>query len=160
MKKTLFILVGWVTWSSIAVNAASSTWRPPDALLRAVRQVESSNGRNVYGDAGRSLGHFQLSEAAWIDVSAWRKTQRLKVYPYRSYVMHPYINQTYAADYLAMIHAELSRRYRRPPTAGEIYAAYNMGLSNFAECKYRLANVNPVTARKAREIHQLMEKAG
>jgi hypothetical protein len=158
MKKTLWILVGWLACDAFAANA--SGWRPSDALLRAVRHVESSNGRNLYGDGGRSLGHFQLSEAAWIDVSAWRKERGLKVYSYRSNVMHPYINQAYAADYLTMIHGELSRKYRRSPTVGEIYAAYNMGLSNFAECRYRLANVNPVTARKAREIHSLIEKSG
>jgi hypothetical protein len=93
-------------------------------------------------------------------VSGWRKARGLKVYSYSRHVMHSYINQTYAADYLTMIHGELSSKLRRAPTAGELYAAYNMGLSNFAECNYRLAKVNPVTARKCREIHAMMQKAG
>lgn len=148
-------MIGWLT-----VTSHTAEWRPSSALLRAVRQIESSNGQLVVGDNGRSLGAFQLSEAAWVDVSFWRKARGLKTYAYREYVMHAYINQTYAADYLAMIHAELSRKLRRPPTAGEVYAAYNMGLSNFAECKYTLAKVNPVTQKKCRQIHAMLAQNG
>jgi len=140
------------------LESRATEWRPSESLLRAVRQVESSNGRELYGDQGRSLGPFQLSEAAWLDVSAWRKDHGQKVYSYRQYVMHAYINRAYAADYLAMIHTELHRKLRREPTVGEIYAAYNMGLGSFAGCKYRIARVNPVTARKCQQIHALIEK--
>jgi hypothetical protein len=153
MKKLVLVLVGL-----LACNAYATDWRPSDALLRAVKQVESNNGRRVYGDSGRSLGPFQLSEAAWVDVSAWRKARGLKVYSYEHHVLHSYINQAYAADYLAMIHGELSRKLRREPTSGEIYAAYNMGLGNFAGCNYRLARVNPTTARKCKQINELMER--
>lgn len=155
MSKIINIIIG-----CLVVGTQAAEWRPSNALLRAVRQVESSNGRSIYGDEGRSLGAFQLSEAAWVDVNAWRKARNLKVYSYRAHVMHHYINQTYAADYLAMIHGELSRKLRRRPTSGEIYAAYNMGFTNFAECNYRLANVNPVTARKCRQIHELIDQEG
>jgi hypothetical protein len=145
----------WVASASFAQE-----WRPSNALLRAVKHVESNNGRQLYGDSGRSLGAFQISEGAWADVSAYRRARGQKVYSYDQHVMHGFINQAYAADYLAIIHAELSSKLRRTPTPGELYAAYNMGLANFAECKYRMANVNPVTARKARQIHQLMAKDG
>jgi hypothetical protein len=145
----------------LACNAfATSEWRPSTALLQAVRQVESNNGQLVYGDKGRSLGPYQLSRAAWTDISAWRRARGEKVYSYGQYAMHDYINQVYAADYLTMIHGELSRQLRRAPTAGEIYAAYNMGLAHFADCDYRLARVNPVTAQKCRAIHALIERAG
>ena len=154
MKKTLCVLIGLLAW-----EANATEWRPCNALLRAVRQVESGNGRYLYGDSGRSLGAYQISEAAWVDVSFWRKERGLKVYSYRQYVMHSYINQAYAADYLAMIHNELSRKLKRAPTSAEIYAAYNMGLGNFAECNYRLARVNPVTAKKAKQVHALVTKA-
>ena len=153
MKKLVLVLAVGL----LACNAYAD-WRPSDALMRAVREVESSNGRRVYGDSGRSLGPFQISEAAWVDVSVWRKARGLKVYSYEHHALHSYINQAYAADYMSMIHAELSRKLRREPTAGEIYAAYNMGLGNFAECRYRLAEVNPTTARKCRQINQLMER--
>lgn len=155
MKKLMFAIAGLIVCS---VSAAE--WRPSDALLRAVQQVESSGGIWVYGDSGRSLGAFQMSEGAWADVNAWRRSRGLKVYSYSGNVMNPYLNRTYASNYLSMIHGELSRKMRRNPTAGEIYAAYNMGLKNFEECNYRLAEVNPVTARKVVEIHQMIAKNG
>jgi hypothetical protein len=155
MKKKLCILIGILTCQTFAAE-----WRPSDALLQAVREVESNNGRMLYGDSGRSLGAFQMSHAAWLDVSAWRRARGLKVYSYNGHALHSYINRTYAADYLSMIHSELTRKLRRAPTVGEIYAAYNMGLSNFAECDYRLAKVNPVTARKAEQVHSLYRNPG
>ena len=154
MKKLVLVLAGLLAWNTYATE-----WRPSNALLRAVRQVESSNGRHLYGDSGRSLGAFQLSEAAWVDISAWRRARGLKVYSYDRHVFHNYINQTYAADYMAMIHAELSQKLRRAPTNAEIYAAYNMGLGNFQKCNYRLSRVNPVTARKCKEINYLVESS-
>jgi len=154
MKKTLFVLIGL-----FGLELKATDWRPCDAFLKAVRQVESSNGRHLYGDGGRSLGAYQLSEAAWIDVSAFRRERGLKTYSYRRYVMHSYINQAYAADYLSMLHGELSRKLRRAPNPAEVYAAYNMGLGNFAECNYRMARVNPVTAKKARQVHAYVTKA-
>jgi hypothetical protein len=154
MKKAVYALVGILAGETLAAE-----WRPSDSLLKAVREVESNNGRMLYGDSGKSLGAFQMTEAAWTDVSAWRRARGLKVYSYDSHALHSFINRTYAADYLSMLHSELSRKLRRAPTAGEIYAAYNMGLGNFAGCNYRLAKVNPVTARKARQIHNLIANA-
>jgi hypothetical protein len=153
MKKLVLVLAGL-----LACNAFGTEWRPSDALLKAVRQVESNNGRRNYGDSGKSLGPFQLSEAAWVDVSAWRRSHALKVYSYDQHVLHNYINQAYAANYLTMIHDELSQKLHREPTAGEMYAAYNMGLANFRGCNYRLARVNPTTARKCKQINELMER--
>ena len=154
MKKLVLVLAGL-----LACSAYATEWRPSDALLRAVKQVESNNGRRNYGDSGRSLGPFQLSEAAWADVSGWRRARGLKVYSYDQHVLHNFINQTYAADYLSMIHGELAKKLHREPTAGEMYAAYNMGLSNFADCHYRMAQVNPTTARKCQQINALMERS-
>jgi len=154
MKKLVLVLVGL-----LACNAYANEWRPPEALLKAVRQVESNNGRHVYGDSGRSLGPFQLSEAAWVDVSAYRRAHALKVYSYEHHALHNFINQAYAADYLTLIHNELTRKLRREPTPGEMYAAYNMGLTKFADCNYRLARVNPTTVRKCQQINALMERA-
>jgi hypothetical protein len=34
-----------------------------------------------------------------------------------------------------------------------------MGLGSFAECGYRLGNVNATTAKKARQIHAMIAKA-
>src|SRR4051812_45868951 len=103
MKRILIALAGIV-----AFEVSAAEWRPSEALLRAVQKVESNDGAFLYGDSGRSLGAFQMSEGAWRDVSAWRRARGEKVYSYRANVMLPYINRAYASDYLSMIHAELT----------------------------------------------------
>jgi hypothetical protein len=155
MKKAICILVG-----ILACETFAAEWRPSEALLQAVREVESNNGRVLYGDTGRSLGAFQMSRGAWSDVNVWRRTRGERVYSYSQYALNSSVNRAYAADYLSMIHSELSRKLRRAPTVAEIYAAYNMGLGNFAECDYRMANVNPMTARKAQQVHNLYSNPG
>jgi hypothetical protein len=134
-----------------------SNWRPSEDFLGAVRYVESSNGRFLHGDGGQSLGDFQISEAAWIDVSAWRKARKLQCYSYDQHVFNRKINRIYAADYMTILHGELKKNLKRAPTSGELYAAYNIGLSEFARCKYRLTRVNRVTRRKCQQIALIMD---
>jgi hypothetical protein len=134
-----------------------SPWRPSEDFLAAVCFVESSNGRFLHGDGGQSLGDFQISEAAWIDVSAWRKARKLPSYSYEHHVFNRRINRTYAADYLTILHGELTRNLKRAPTSGELYAAYNIGLSEFARCKFRLNRVNRVTRQKCQQIALIMD---
>jgi len=143
--------------SLVATGTFADEWRPSERLLKAVRMVESCDGLYTYGDEGRSLGDFQLSEGAWLDVSSWRKAHGMKTYEYSHKVLNRQVNRAYAADYLALIHHELERAYKRPPSAGEIYAAYNMGLGKFANCRYQLQRVNRVTAKKCRAIHAFLE---
>jgi hypothetical protein len=131
---------------------ASAVWRPDERLMDAVCQVESSGGRFVSGDAGSSLGHFQMQKGAWADVVAWRKKQGLPTHNYQTNVFDSGISRLYAADYLTILHTHLKAQYNREPTAGELYAAYNMGLNGFRKCHYNLAEVNPVTRGKCNEI--------
>jgi hypothetical protein len=153
MKRTLIAMAMLVCSLS---PADAATWRPPDRLLHAVRYVESAQGRLQYGDNGQSLGDFQMSEAAWLDVSSFRKSRGMRAYDYNRYVFNPQINRIYAADYLALIFAELEKKLRRRPNVSEIYAAYNMGLQSFAECDYQIRRVNPVTAKKCQQIQRIM----
>lgn len=140
----------------VARFADATEWSPPEKFLQAVCMVESSNGQYLYGDEGRSLGHFQLSEGAWLDVNEWRKARSLKTYSYQSHVYNPYINRVYAGNYITLIHAQLSRKLRREPSHSEVYAAYNMGLACFAQCNYNLNRVNSLTLAKCRQINELM----
>ena len=140
----------------IALVAHGREWSPTRDFLKAVRFVESSNGVNRLGDNGESLGDFQLSEAAWLDVNAWRRARALKTYPYEGTVYHTYISRVYASNYLSILYAELSRKLKRPPTHGELYAAYNLGLTTFAQCDYDLQRVNPVTRARCEQIGTLM----
>jgi hypothetical protein len=146
----LFLLVG-------IGDLFAASWRPTERLLYAIRSVESSHGRFTYGDEGRSLGDFQMSEGAWLDVSTWRKAQGLPTYNYGRHVLDRKINRLYAADYLTIIYEELQKKLSRSPSSAEIYAAYNMGLGSFAHCRYQLARVNPVTAKKCQQIKQMMK---
>jgi hypothetical protein len=141
----------------ICQTVLGSNWRPSDDFLSAVRCVESSNGIFLHGDGGQSLGDFQISEAAWIDVSAWRKARRLPSYSYDQHVFNRKINRIYAADYMTILHGELKKNLKRAPTSGELYAAYNIGLSEFGRCNYRLNRVNRVTRRKCQQIALIME---
>jgi hypothetical protein len=131
---------------------ASTMWRPEERLLDALCQIESSGGRFVSGDAGRSLGHFQMQKAAWADVLEWRKKQSFPTHDYQLHVFDSRISRLYAADYLTILHTRLTAQYNREPTAGELYAAYNMGLSGFRKCHYDIAQVNPVTRGKCEKI--------
>ena len=141
---------------SCSVAAEAKEWRPSKDFLRAVRFVESSNGLYKIGDNGQSLGDFQLSEAAWLDVSEWRKARGLKVYEYEKAVFHSFINRVYASNYLSILYSELHRKLQRAPDHAELYAAYNMGLATFAECNFRLSRVNPVTRAKAQQIGEML----
>ena len=141
---------------SFGVVTEAKEWRPSDDFLRAVRYVESANGLYKIGDNGQSLGDFQLSEAAWLDVSDWRKARGLKTYQYDRSVFHSFINRVYASNYLTILYTELNRKLGRAPNHAELYAAYNMGLGTFAECNYRLSRVNAVTRAKARQIGQML----
>src|SRR5687768_6703851 len=141
-----------ISFVSYAVVASATEWQPSAEFLQAVRSVESSNGQFKVGDNGQSLGDFQLSEAAWLDVNEWRRARSLKIYRYDQAVFNGFINRVYASNYLTILHNELSRKLRRAPTHVELYAAYNMGLAEFAECKYRLSRVNAMTRAKCRQI--------
>src|SRR3954469_23912624 len=102
--KHLLILTGLFV---CAVGVEAKEWRPPQEFLQAVRFVESSNGQNKYGDHGDSLGDFQLSEAAWLDVNEWRNARGLKTYHYDRSVFNGFINRVYAANYLTILYGGL-----------------------------------------------------
>ena len=141
---------------SCAVAGSATEWQPSTEFLQAVRSVESSNGQFKIGDNGQSLGDFQLSEAAWLDVNEWRRLRSLKTYRYDEAVFNGFINRVYASNYLTILHGELRRKLGRVPTHEELYAAYNMGLSEFAECNYRLNRVNAMTRAKCRQITDIL----
>ncbi len=152
----LIFLISVVSCGVAAQANHVSEWKPSGEFMRAVRSVESSNGRYKVGDNGQSLGDFQLSEAAWLDVNEWRKARRLKTYSYGESVFNSYINRVYASNYLSILYSELSRKMQRAPSHAELYAAYNMGLATFEECDFRLNRVNSVTRAKCRQIGEML----
>ncbi|MEO6035043.1 MAG: transglycosylase SLT domain-containing protein [Verrucomicrobiota bacterium] len=136
---------------------ATEAWKPHDRFLDAVCQVESSGGVLTSGDRGMSLGHFQIQKGAWMDVSEWRKRRNLPVHKYQQNVLNPEISRTYASNYLTILYGQLRQEYKREPTPPEIYAAYNMGLTNFRRCNFNLSKVNSITEEKCKQVAALME---
>jgi len=53
----------------------------PEAFFRALRIVESSDGRNLVGDGGESVGPYQIQRAYWLDGGG-----KAKDYPRLAYV--------------------------------------------------------------------------
>jgi len=155
MKKELLAGIIGALLVMVPVQA-EEIWRPYPAFLEAVCLVESSNGKWIRGDGGKSLGDFQIGRAAWDDVSQWRKARGWQTYDYRKNVLNRKINRLYAADYLTILRNQLLDILKREPTAAELYAAYNMGMANFSECRYRLARVNATTARKCQVIETFL----
>ena len=68
-----------------------------------------------------------------------------------------YISRVYASNYLTILHRELSRKLKRTPNPGELYAAYNLGLSSFAQCNYNVQRVNPVTRSRCEQITSFLQ---
>jgi hypothetical protein len=136
LERLMAVSLLWL--GCLLVNLHAGTWCPSEAMLRAVRHVESDDGRLIIGDHGKSLGDYQISEAAWVDVNAWRKSRGMATFAYESGVWSERISREYARDYLRMLHRELAKRLCRPPTAVEVYAAYNQGLSSFAQGHYHV----------------------
>ncbi|MEO5804195.1 MAG: transglycosylase SLT domain-containing protein [Verrucomicrobiota bacterium] len=151
MTKSLAILI--LLAGTLPGGAA---WRPDAKLLNAVCQIESSGGRAVYGDGGRSLGHYQFQKAAWSDVSEWRKKRNQPTYDYRQNVFNARISRLYAADYLIILHDRLQQQYKREPSSAELYAAYNMGMNSFRKCNYNLARVNKTTEARCKLLVALV----
>ena len=139
-----------------AVTLHAQDWAPSGPLLDIIRHLESADGLFTVGDNGRSLGPYQLSKAAWLDVNAWRKAHNLAVLDYTENVWSETVSRGYAADYLRILHARLAKNLDRSPSSAELYAAYNMGVACFARCQYSLPRVNSTTAAKCRQVEAFM----
>lgn len=118
-----------------------------EEFLDKVVMIESSGGKFLVGDQGKSLGAFQMSRAAWKDATAFRKRNGKMIYRYEDGVMEMEICRSYAASYLQLLEQRLKRLMGRQPTAGHVYAAYNWGLSNLKSARFDLRRVPKVTRR-------------
>ena len=150
MKLRAAIQVCSLCYLLLPIQAHAHDWAPSKALLDAVRRVESADGLMIVGDNGQSLGNYQLSESAWVDVDAWRKTRGKLTFKYEKKVWSEQVSRGYAADYLTILHARLEKRLHRSPNSAELYAAYNMGLSSFARGQFRVHSNHKATAEQER----------
>lgn len=117
---------------SVAIAAMQPV---PETWLDAVAQTESNN-RSVSGDKGLAAGVFQFHASAWADCSKVRKAAGLKTHPY-SKAYDPAVAREYARTWLSYLTAKLGDAIGRPPHLGEVWLAYNMGLTGFRKYSYQ-----------------------
>ena len=122
-------------------------------LLDAVAFVESNGNPRAVGDQGKANGAFQMHKPAWADCSRWLKANGFKATPYAQGANDPAISRIYARTYLAMIHGQLAKRMGREPSAGELYAAYNMGVGGFAKRGFDVRRVPATTQRAITKLY-------
>jgi len=121
-------------------------------LVHKVGIIESNLNENAVGDDGRSLGAFQISEAAWADAVAYNRvtagpydpllSSNWKVYAY------DYTTSHHAAELILKMHEERMIRNKVKPTPMKLYMAYNMGYKQASDFRF---NEN-VTSGKRRAI--------
>jgi len=120
-------------------------------LLTNLAWIESRNNDLAVGDKGRALGRYQMTEAAWCDVSALRKRQGLPIYEWQA-AHDPGIAREYACQYLGILSRQLRAALRRPPTDAELYCSYNLGFTGFQKRSFSLTTCPPATRRAAERM--------
>jgi hypothetical protein len=134
----------------------AATWSPSPTMLDAVRHVESTDGMLTVGDNGKSLGEYQMSEGAWLDVTTWRKARSLPTFDYEKEVWNRQISRSYARDYLRILHGQLRKCLHRQPTPSEVYAAYNRGLTSFARSHYKVRKADESAPERKLQVRMAM----
>jgi len=141
----------------MATQVTAANWRPSERLLHAVRSVESADGLLTWGDNGRSLGDYQLSEAAWIDVNAGERRgdfRRFNTKPMCGTGSEPHVCRG-LSHHLSTSNSRSASAVFRPRPKFTPHTI--MGHASFAQCQYQFGQVNPTTARKCQLIEAIME---
>ena len=143
--KILLALLIPVTTNAVEINGA---------LIHAVAMVESNNNHRAVGDQGKANGAFQMWKPAWSDCSRWLKKNGFKTTPYEKGVNDPTISHQYCKIYLSLLHSQLRRKMGRDPSAGELYAAYNLGVRGFERRGFQLDKTPEITQRAIVKLHK------
>jgi len=123
-------------------------------LIHAVGFVESNNNPNAIGDSGAANGSFQMHRPAWADCSAWLKSQGFKATPYDQGVNDPTVSHYYAKIYLSLLHRQLVRALDREISAGDLYAAYNLGFTGYKRRGFDLSKCPSITQRAVAKLNR------
>lgn len=148
------ILVGAFLIVLLAARVANSSV-VTDCFIRAVEQVESSGVSSAIGDNGRARGSFQFWAAAWMDVNRVRAMRGQERIPY-SHATNRAVAHSFAGDYLRIIESRLAKLLNRPPTRGEVYAAFNCGVSRFTQLGASLHNTPPSTRKAVAKLETIL----
>ena len=133
---------------ALLISAGSALAAVPDKWVDLVGWVESRNDPTAVGDGSRARGEMQFWKATWDDCSRQRKAKGLPTWGF-SYAHDRAVARLYARSWLDHIDERLTKALRRKPSLGEIYAAYNLGLSGFARRGYRLSECPASTRSNA-----------
>ena len=148
---SVLILTSITAWSSLV----------DDRFLKAVSLIESGGKPNAKGDylkgVPRALGEFQFWRSTWDSVTAMRRSQGLPTKPYHTGATTS-LSTEYARTYLKWCEKGLKRNGVKSPTRGQIYAAYNCGLTSFKRRGCKLSRCPSHTQRAAERIERLCRK--
>jgi hypothetical protein len=121
-------------------------------LIHKVGIIESNLNEDAVGDNGRSLGAFQISEAAWADAVAY---SRVTSEPHDPVLpanwkrgAHDYTLSHFAAELILKMHEARMLKNKIKPTPMKLYMAYNMGYNAAASFGFN----DNMTAGKRRAI--------
>jgi hypothetical protein len=144
MKSLLSILLAFASCEAKSIVTSD--------LVHKVGIIESNIDEDAVGDNGRSLGAFQISEAAWADAVAYNRVTAGPHDPHLSTEWrrwaHDYTMSHHAAELILKMHEERMIKNRIKPTAMKLYMAYNMGYSGAHQFNF---NIN-VTSGKRKAI--------
>lgn len=133
---------------ALLISAGSALAAVPEKWIDLVGWVESRNDPKAVGDGSRARGEMQFWKATWDDCTRQRKARGLPTWGF-SYAHDRAVARLYARSWLDHIDERLTKALHRKPSIGEIYAAYNLGLSGFARRGYRLSDCPASTRRNA-----------
>lgn len=123
-----------------------------DRLLDAIAQIESSGRANAIGDGGKARGMFQLHRAAWEDARMAQPSLAV----YESGSLNPVQARLAARTYLEILAARLQRATGNTPTAGQIYASFNLGFAGFKKRGFNLDNCPQVTIKAINKLERIL----
>ena len=115
--------------SVLCASAMNAAALDTETMLNQMIAEESRNGAELRGDGGRSRGILHIQAKFWSDVTDWRAARKLATKPY-AWVSDPAWSREYGRSGLTMLEGKLSA-VSVQPSAGKIYAAYNLGFAKF-----------------------------
>lgn len=116
---------------------ASCAHASDDVYLSYIRQIESSNCKNMIGDNGQAVGCYQLHKGVVIDYNKKHKTQYT-----HAQMLDPNISMHVANWYLNTEIPRLLKHYGKPDTLENRLTAYNQGIGNVIKGKRAIVYIN------------------
>lgn len=122
-------------------RTAGTLKRPRSNFLTRLATRESRNNDGALGDFDKMIGEFmsrgrwQISEAAWVDVSSDRRRAGLRSYPWRTHAHVEAVAREYAHAYLALLAHQFRSSHGRSPTEREMMSLWRHGYDGHRRLK-------------------------